>query len=349
MQAAKNINEVSDYRQQFKKLKPMKRKTIIHVLIAGALFLSACQKNTDIFVPDPGQLNGPDTTWQNSVTAAMPVSILKESLLFEPYSDSIDVNSNIASVLTPSGLQVTFPPNCCVNGAGQTITGRVQVELMLVKKKGDMIRLSKPTTYNDSLLVSAGEIFIKLKKNGQAVQLAPGVKINIRYADIPTNLLMKFFAGDETDPERFNWRPNTDLLNNFINIGTQAYEIYTNHLRWINVAYVFDLNSTAKVNVIAGLAPYFTNANTVAFTVFNDYRSVAGMYGNINTRKFSTGKLPVGKAITVVVISKQGNDYFLGYESAVTQIATAGNTNQTVLVKPIKKSLPEILSYLSTL
>ena len=210
-----------------------------------------------------------------------------------------------------------------------------------------MIRLSKPTTYNDSLLVSAGEIFISLKKNGQAVQLAPGVKINIHYIDNPTNQLMKFFAGEETNPERFNWKPNTDS-NNFINIGTQAYEIYTNHLRWINVAYVFDLNSVAKVNIVAGLAPYFTNANTVAFTVFKDFRSVAGMYGNTNTRKFSTGKLPVSKAITVVVISKQGNDYFLGHESAITQII-AGNILQTIPVKPIKKSLPEILTYLSTL
>lgn len=324
----------------------MNKRTVILVLLAGGIFLNACQKNTDIFVPDPGQLNGPDTAWQNFITPVMPVSNLKASLLFEPYLDSITVNGTIASVLTPSGLQVTFPPNCCVNSSGQPITGTVQVELMLLKKKGDMIRLSRPTTSNDSLLVSAGEIFIKLKKDGQAVQLAPGVKINIRYPDSPLNPLMKFFVGDETNIERFNWKPNPDLTNNFIYVGTQAYEIYTNHLRWVNVAYVFDLTTVAKVNVVANLAPYFTNANTVAFTVFKDYRSVVGMYGDISTRKFITGKLPVGKVITVVVISKQGNDYFLGYESALTQ---AGNTNQSVLVTPIKKSLPEILAYLNTL
>jgi len=113
----------------------MKLKTIIHVLIiAGAVFLSACEKNTDIFVPDPGQLNGPDTTWHNSITATMPVSNLKADLSFEPYVDSIEVSSNIATVLTPSGLQVNFPPNCCVNGAGQPVTGKVQVELMMKKK-----------------------------------------------------------------------------------------------------------------------------------------------------------------------------------------------------------------------
>ncbi len=327
----------------------MNRKIIILVLISAGLFLNACQKNTDIFVPDPGQLNGPDTTWQNTVTASMPVSNLKTRLLFEPYIDSINVNSNIASILTPFGLVVNFPPNCCVNTAGQTVTGKVQVELMLIKKKGDMIRLSRPTTSNDSLLVSAGEIFITLKKDGQAVALAPGLKINIRHVDIPINQLMKFFAGDETNIERFNWKPNSDPLNNMVNIGSQAYEIYTNHLRWVNIAYVFDLNSSAKVNVVADLAPYFTNVNTIAFTVFKDFRSVAGMYGNTNTRKFSSGKLPVGKAITVVIISKQGDDYYLGYETMFTQAPASGTVSQSVHIVPIKRSLSDIIYYLNTL
>ncbi|MEP7256269.1 MAG: hypothetical protein ABI666_10880 [Ferruginibacter sp.] len=327
----------------------MKRKTIIHVLLAGIILLSACEKNTDIFVPDPGQLNGPDTSWQSTITTAMPVSNLKTSLLFDPYIDTIEVNNNIASVLTPFGVQVNFPANSCVSSTGQPVTGRVDVEIMLLKKKGDMIRQSKPTTYNDSLLVTAGEIFIILKKNGLPVQLAPNAKINVRYTDIPTNQSMKLFVGDESNAQQFNWLPVPISTNNILNVGTQNYEIYTNHLRWISVSYGFDLGTVAKVNVTASLAPYFTNANTVVFTVFKDFRSVAGMYGDINTRKFSTGKLPVGKAITVVVISKQANDYYLGFESAITATPTNGTGVQTVSVTPIKRSLPDILYYLSTL
>lgn len=327
----------------------MKRKTIIHVLITGALFLSACEKNTDIFVPDQGQTNGPDTTWHNTITPAMPVSNLKASLSFLPYIDSIEVNNNIATVLTPFGIQVNFPANSCINSTGQPITGKVRVEIMLLKKKGDMVRLSKPTTYNDSLLVAAGQIFISLKKDGQTVQLAPNAKINIRYTDFPTNQLMKLFAGDESNPQQFNWIPSPNSANSILNIGTQNYEIYTNHLRWTSVAYGFDLAAVAKVNVTANLAPYFTNANTVVFAVFKDMRSVAGMHGNINTRKFSSGGLPVGKAITVVVISRQANDYYLGFESTVTALPTTGTSVQTVSVTPIKRSLPDILYYLSTL
>ena len=328
----------------------MNIKTFISVIITGSLFLNACQKNTDIFVPDPGQINGPDTSWQNVITASMAVSILKNNLLLQPYQDSITVNANIASIVTPFGIQINFPPNSCATAVGQTVTGRVQVEIQVVKKKGDMIRLNKPSTSNDSLLVTAGQIFIKLKKDGQVLQLAPNVRINIHYVDLPTNPQMNFFVGDETNTERFNWLPNPDLLNNTLITGTQAYEIYTNRLRWISVAYGFNVSTTAKINVAADIAPYFTNANTTAFTVFKDFRSVVAMYGDLNTRKFITGKLPLGKQITVVVISKQGDDYYLGYESAITQIPAApGSLIQHVRIVPVKKSLPEILSYLSSL
>jgi hypothetical protein len=318
-------------------------------LFAGGFLLSACQKNIDIFVPDPGQINGPDTSWSNAITPAMPVAVLKSNLLEEPYFDSIEVNANSVTVLSPTGLLVTFPPNCCVNNTGQPITGKVQVELQVARKKGDMIRLNKPSTYYDSLMVMAGEIFVRLKKDGQPVQLAPNVKIHIRYVDLPTNQQMKLFVGDETNPQYFNWLPNPDQVNNVIAAGTQAYEIYTNHLRWISVAHLYDLSSAIKVNVSADIAPYFTNANTVAFTVFKDFRSVVAMPGNLNTRKFMSIKLPVGKQITVVVISKQGDDYYLGYQTTVTQAPASGSFNQPVHVVPIKKSLPEILTYLSTL
>ncbi len=328
----------------------MKMKAFILILFAGGLLLNACQKDVDIFVPDPGQLNGPDTSWQNTVTASMPVSVLKTNLSQEPvYLDSITVNANIASVITPFGIQVNFPPNCCATTAGQPVTGKVQVEIMAIKKKGDMIRLNKPSTWNDSMLVTAGQIFIQLKKDGQVLQLAPGVRINIRYIDLPINPQMNFFIGDETNAQHFNWLPTPTPSLDTIVMGSQSYEIYTKQQRWISLATLFDVNiTTPKVKVTVDLVPYFTNANTTAFTVFKDVRSVVAMKADLSTRKFITGKLPVGKQVTVVVISKQGNDFYLGYESAVTQIP-ASNALQHVRVVPIKKSLPEILAYLSTL
>lgn len=327
----------------------MNKKIIILVLFAVGLFLNACQKDIDVFVPDAGQLNGPDTSWQTTVTASMPVSVLKNNLLTEPYLDSINVNANIATVATPFGIQVNFPPNCCVTAASQPVTGKVDVEIQVVKKKGDMIRLDKPSTYNDSMLITAGQIFIRLKKAGQPLQLAPGIRYNINYVDLPTNPQVKFFMGDESNAQSFNWLPTPEPNIDSIFINPQSYQVYTRRLRWISIAQQVELNTVAKVSVAADMASYFTNANTIAFTVFKDLRSVVAMRPELGSRKFITGKLPVGKAITVVVISKQGNDYYLGYESAVTQTSSANSAVQQVHIVPIKKSLAEILSYLNTL
>lgn len=328
----------------------MKIKAFILILFAGGIFLNACQKDIDIFIPDPGQPNGPDTTWQNTVTATMPVSVLKNNLTQEPYKDTIIVDANTATIITPFGVQLTFPPHCCNNGAGQQVTGKVDVELIVVKKKGDMIRLNRPSTYNDSMLVTAGEIFIQLKQGGQLLQLAPGVRINIRYTDLPINPLMKFFVGDGSNALHYNWLPTDDPSADTIIMGSQIYEIYTKRQGWLSVANLFDANvSTPKVKLGLDAASYFTNANTTAFAVFKDVRSVVELKADLSTRKFLTGKLPIGKQVTVVVISKQGDDYYLGFESVLTQLPTVNATIQPVHVVPIKKSLPEIFAYLSTL
>ena len=70
----------------------MNKKIVTILLISGALFLNACQKNTDVFVPDPGQLNGPDTTWNAVVPATAAVFSLQTNLVTEPVRDSFEIS-----------------------------------------------------------------------------------------------------------------------------------------------------------------------------------------------------------------------------------------------------------------
>jgi len=326
----------------------MNRKLIIAFFISVG-FLTACQKDLDEFVPDAGQLNGPDTAWYSAVSASAPINDLKNQLLIGSYNDSIQLGASPSTISTPSGLQCFFPANSLTTNTGQTLTGKAKVELVHIKTKGDMIRLGKPTTSNGRLLVNGNETFVRLKNDTAELQFIPGAKMTLKYTDQPISTQMKFFVGDETNTGQFNWLPNPDPGSNTISFTSNAYEIQTNRLRWTSTCYFFDTTGISRVNVKAELAPYFTNANTIAYVVFRDFRSVVGMYGDIVSKKFSTGKLPVGKLITVVVISKQANDLFLGYENVTTVSATSSPGEQTVVVKPIKKSLAEIIAFLNTL
>jgi hypothetical protein len=330
----------------------MNRKIIIILSLAGSLFFTACQKDINVFVPDAGQLNAPDTAWYATITTTMPVATLQTNLLIEPVRDSFEiVSSTAAPSVTAGGILYTFSPLCCVNTAGQIVTGKIHVELFIIKKKGDMVLMNKPTTSNGNMLVSAGEIFVRLMKDGQEVQLAPNAKIQIRYVDLPTNTAMKLFFGQELSTG-FNWLPNTDTANtanNFVYITPQVYEIVTNHLHWINLDYFYDTAGVARSTVSTRLPSNYTNANTTAFLVFKEIRSVLRMNADVPERRFISGKVPNGKTATVVVISKQGNDYFLGKESLTTGTNITAAGNQNVTVTPVKTTLADIKTYLATL
>lgn len=326
----------------------MNRKLIIAFLIS-AWSLTACQKNIDNFVPDPGQLNAPDTTWSASVSPSAPINDLKSQLVIGSYNDSIQVGSSSSYITTPSGLQCYFPANSLTTNTGQTLTGKAKVELIHIKTKGDMVRLGKPTTSNGRLLVNGNETFVRAKNDTAELQFVPGLKMTMRYPDQPLNTQMRFFVGDETNAAQFNWLPNPDPNNNSVGFTPNGYEIQTNRLHWTSTCFFYDTSGISRVKVTADLASYFTNANTIAYTVFRDFRSVVGMYGDVNSKKFSTGKLPIGKLVTIVVISKQGNDLFMGAENVTTASSTVSPGEQKVTVKPVKKSLTEIIAFLNTL
>ncbi len=318
------------------------KKIITILLIAGAFLFNACQKNIDAFVPDP-LTNAPDTNWYSIITDTMPVTALQNDLKIQPTADSFEVN-NTAADRNIGGMQLLFTPNCCTNTTGQAITGKVNVEALLIKNKGDMVLMNKPTSSNGQLLVSGGEIFITLHQNGQPLQLAPNAWLAIRYADAVPDSKMKLFYGDETNPQQFNWIPSRDSLS----ATNQFYEIVSSKLRWINCDYFYDTTGTTRSTVSAHLPFNYTNANTEIFLVFNNIRSVLGMYGDVAEKKFISSKVPGNLPATVVAISKQGNDYFLGKE----QIITGANItlgNQKVSLTPIKTSLADIKAFLATL
>ena len=325
----------------------MNKKIVTILLISTAFFLNACQKNIDMFVPDATPGNGLDTTWNTTVAANAPVFSLQTNLLLEAAKDSFELNANTVIVNTASGLQLTFPSGCFINSTGQTVTGKLFVETRLIKSKGDMVLMNKPTSSNGSLLVSGGELFVSVRKDGQELKLAPSAKIYIRYSDFPTNQAMKLFFGDESNPAQFNWIPNTS--GDTLSVGPQTYEMAVSHLRWINCDYFYDTINTTRSVITTVLPSNYTNANTSAFLVFKELRSVLGMYADVPEKRFVSAKVPNGKTATVVVLSKQGNDYFLGKETITIGVNASVNNVQKVNLTPVKKSLADIKAYLATL
>jgi hypothetical protein len=322
-------------------------KHILFVIVSTVLILSACQKeNSDIFLPYNGPGAGADTNWFTNIDPSMPVSLLKSDLTMSTYTDSIEINNNATELIASSGLQCLFQANCLTDSGNETIRGKIMMQSILMQKKGDMIRQNKPTTSNGYVISSAGMFFIKLKKDGSPLKLASHSKLNILYRDTPNIPLIKLFYGADASQGVLNWYMNNDPANNIMPFN-EGYQVNTNRLDWINAGYVIDSNTSQNISINITLAKHFTNANTVAWLVFKDYRSVISLKGDAVSRKFSCNDIPSGKEATIIVISRQVNDYYMGSKN-ITTFATGG-ASLSVAVAPVKTSLDALLQYLNSL
>jgi hypothetical protein len=328
----------------------MRKNYISAILIVfSAIVLSACNKDTDIFIPDPGQVTGPDSTWYASITASMPVNNLMGSLALAPDIDSMNVNDSSAdTVLSASGLQCVFPIHSCVDTTGSPVSGMVYIESYLLKGKGQLISMGLPTVSNGNLLVSGGVFSIRLKKGNAAIQLAPNAHLSFQYVDTSISQQMQLFNVDTTAIGQLNWIQNTDSSNN-ISAGNSYYDISCNQLQWINCDHFYgDTSSSNKTTVSVKLPANLTNANTVAYIVFNDIRSLMPMNADVATKKFITNKVPVGMNVTIVTISKDGNFYYLGQQAITTALPTVGANSQSLTITPVRYSIDDIKLYLSS-
>lgn len=318
---------------------------------AAVLFLSSCVKDTDEFIADANQIIGPDVTWYSSVSGWMPANVLKNSLNINADIDSISDVSIENTITTNSGLECTIDPNSFVDASDLPISGSIAIESKLITKKGDFIKMSRPTISENKILVSAGAFFIQATKSGKQLKLANGKSIRLKYKSSGANLYphLTLFNIDETDPEKMNCIENADTLSgvNKIYYSADEYQIKTNKLSWANCYHEQDVTGLPLTKISLTLPVNYTNANTLAYVIFNSQNTVIPLKGDISTKKFKSISIPVGISARVVTITKEGNFYYLGNYSFTTNDSVSGY--QSISVTPTKKSFQYITEFLDNL
>lgn len=324
-------------------------KAVIISLIFLTSLLSACQKDLDTFVPDPGQIVGPDTTWYSNVPAGMPVNALRTSLLLPLHNDSLQLTNGAAytTITTGSGIRCTFPANCLVASNNVVASQNIQLENLLVKKKGDMIRMEVPTTSYQQVIVSEGAILLRARKDTTELRLAQGTRLTINYPVplpvVPANL----FFNETFSGNGFNWTENTDSVFNSLTSNSEGYTITSNKLNWMCMANVY--NTAADVTrLTTGLPNHYTNANTIVYLVFNNIKAVVKLKPDVDTHQFKSIPVPADQSVTMVVLSKQGDDYYLGHKEFTTA-TTSGQNITNIVVTPARTTFDNVRQYLDAL
>ena len=323
-------------------------KTFINIISCTIMLMvfSSCQKNVDAFIPDNFQIIA-DTVWQINVPSNAPVFSLKSDLRMARVTDSFSYSNPNFSFST-GAISLTIPPYSLVKSNGIVTSGLVQRESLLTVKKGDFITNGISTTSNDKLLVSGGVFYLNLKNSSENLSIAQGNKITVKFNASNLYAYNRIFNASPDSANGFNWFVNTDTAFNKSGVTATGYELQTNKTQHVQTAHFMELAGIAQTVLMVKLPINYTNTNTTSYVSFNDETCVAGLKANVALRTFISPILPVNRLVTVVVISKQAGDYYLGSLQTTTTI-NGSSPSAAVFVMPVKRSLDYIKNFLSTL
>ena len=292
----------------------MKLFNFSSVLMAGAIliFATSCKKYKTQPTPDP--TNYAAAFFNNNLSNG---------------TQTFTINATQAQTITGNkGTVIHFNANSFVTANGTPVTGSVQIELVEIFSKKDMILMNKQTvgkTWNGvSPLISGGQFSIVAKQNGQKLNLVPGMYYQL---DAPapngTTNMMDLFYG-QIEGEQLEW---TQADSGFVNPSQGIYSAFPDSTGWVNLDYFMDTPgplSKLSLQIPSG----FTTTNTRVFVSVDGSSSMASVY-NLESGIFTTGnyyKLPVGMAVHFIIINLDNNEI----HAAVVPATVTSNHLQVV-------------------
>ncbi len=336
------------------------KKLIVSILFLSLIiFCPSCKKDSDEFiVTSTTTINFKDTIWEDeSKVAALPTKLSIEKLSDELSKTSDKKNFDAEAggkLVTPEDVTVDIPANACLTKDNLPCKGKIDIEILYLRTKGELMANDKPTTSGGKLLISGGVVKITASQNGQEIKIATGKAFKIRFKNITPDADMRFFEGKTDGRFKFDWKQISDSRNAVVttwadstgNRENKGYEILTDRFGWINCDKFYgEQNLTNKFSV--ALPDSFTNRNTSVFIVFKDINSVVKLEGNPSTKQFTIPNgykgIPIGRGVVVVSTSKFDTQSMLEVQEAtVTATTTLKMKPQRVSSEEMKKKIQNL-------
>lgn len=323
--------------------------------ILSTLILAASCTKEDSFGFNPNQLQNLDSSWVTTIPDQSKICELVKSLpAVQPITDSVEILAADTTVISKDLYDILIPPKALKTSSGAVVTGKVAFNFYFTEKLGDYIRLQQSTINSSQYLLSTNASFyLRFFLGADELAIIAGKNIIVRYNDPQPKQNMKLFYGlgdiGYTTPvnNTILWYASTSncyvtpVARKLNTTYYYAYEVSTDRLKWINIASGLPQGLTL-LNLSVYLPDLFSNANTQAFIIFKDTKTLVKLNGEASTRKFSAPNIPSGVKAMVVTISKSAEEYYLGTQEIIT-------TDKPLQVKPIKSSLDQIINFINSL
>lgn len=300
----------------------MKTKRILGVMFISSLILASCKKEDQTLNPNIDNNN------QTQASAADLSNSFRTREQNATQTFTIDATTN-QTINGSKGGAFTFYANSFQTMSGQAVTGNIDIQLVEVYDKSDMILMNKPTMGRMAggqlaPLTSGGEFKLTASQGGQPLRLAP---FNGFSGSIPapngTDPNMQVFFGDTTN-DTLVWN---GADSSFLQTDSNSYNGFFDNLGWINCDYFWN-NPNPKTNVQVEIPQGFDNTTCILFVSFDGLNSITSFY-NYSNQVYSSGpsyELPVGLNVHFILLA-----YVNGVPQSAIVPATITNNHYEVV------------------
>lgn len=276
----------------------MELKKLLIIVIGIMITLAACKKEE----------SDPTNESESEPSATQLQNFFDDNIAAATQKFTIDATSP-EEIQGSQGTFIYFMNNSFEDNVGNDVTGNIDIELIEIYDKKDMLFLNKQTLGDDngnlSPLISGGEFKVTASQNGTEVYLKPWYEyFMVAQAPNGTDENMETFYQNSATDDTLNWTSGGPDSLSFVFTDSLAYETYFRDLGWVNLDYFMD--TSANQTTVSVIPPEgFNNTNCSVFISFDGYNSLTSIY-NYSNGKFITGSnytIPVGLDVHFIVLA----------------------------------------------
>ena len=257
---------------------------------------------------------------------------LKHEAPLQKFTKSADGAFDITG---KGGVKISFPAGSLLDENDKKVTGPVNLKLIEIFNKKDVLMSGINTESYGQLLETGGQIFIEAEQNGKKLKLNPSIATNVLFPKDPnqTTENMRLFVARTAEQSGESSDLTWSLFSKQqIPTTTNHYEFKLPELSWINIdRFINDGKAKTDLTVELDGSNATGTVNIEVWIIFKDMKSAFKVQGLTTIGSYSN-LLPVGENITLAVVgSNTQGQLYIDSRDLKTEI----NKTYTMTPRPV--------------
>ncbi|MES2587549.1 MAG: hypothetical protein V4622_01135 [Bacteroidota bacterium] len=262
--------------------------------------------------------------WQGSDNIKKGEKIYNVNSKIEDYTKKskqyFTINAQEGGVITTAnGTVYNIKPNSLTNEKGVLISGNVEVEIIEIKNKSEMILNHKATmgllaNGKMSPLVSGGENYLKISQNNNELLPKEGIEVTVKSQKVDED--MEMFNGEINEKNQINWTQT----NTKPKINADSYTYIQRRLGWCNIDKFYE-DTRPNTEIFVKLPKEYDINNAIVYVSFDGNENLLAELSQFQNGLFTNRNAfsPIGAKIHVIAVSNSGNEWLCSVKATTIE------------------------------